>query len=62
MFYDGINKNKPCSVNYLKDIIFSAVLNIHSVFIKVIVAALRTSRYKECIWNLCITGFIFSCG
>jgi hypothetical protein len=62
LFYDGINQNKPSSVKYLKEIIFSVALNTLSVFIKVIVAALRMSRYKECIWNLCITGFLYSFG
>jgi len=62
LFYDGINQNKPSSVNCLKDITFSVALSTPSVFIKAIVAGLRTSRYEVCICNLCITGFIFSCG
>jgi len=60
LFYDGIKQNKSSFVNYLKVIIFSVVLNILSVFIKAIVAALRMSRSKECIWNLWITGSLFS--
>jgi hypothetical protein len=59
LFCDGINQNIPSFVNYLKQIIFNVVLNTLSVFIKTIVAALRMSRYKGCIWNLCVTGFLF---
>jgi hypothetical protein len=61
LFYDGVKQNKPISVNYLKIIIFDVVLNVLSVFIKAIVAALRMSRCTECMWNLWITGFLFSC-
>ena len=47
LFYDGINQNKPSYVNYLKIIIFNIVLNIFSVFIVAIVAALRMSRCRN---------------
>jgi len=46
----------------LKIIIFNVVLNILSVFIKAIVAALSMSRCTECMWNLCITSFLFYFG
>jgi hypothetical protein len=49
LFYDGVNQTKPSSVHDLKKIIFSVVLNILTVFIKAVVAALRMSRCKECM-------------
>ena len=62
LFCDGINQYETTSVNCLKKIIFSVVLNILSVFTKAMVAALSMSQYKERMWNLCNKGFLYSFG
>ena len=59
---DGINQYETTSVNCLKKIIFIVVINILSVFTKAMVAALSMSQYKERMWNLCNTGFLYSFG
>ena len=62
LFYDGIKQNKTSSVKHLeKKHIFTFILNILIMFMKATVAALRMSRCTDCMWNLCITGFLFPC-